>query len=61
MDIQPTVESYKTCTFFCFSEWPKKLFSMLEVVSSLEDLALQTVIEEFTDTFALSPDELKCT
>ena len=42
----------------------EKLFSILDIESSLEKeqtQALRKVIEEFTDVFALSQEELKCT
>ena len=56
-NIQPTGEPYETSTGFCSPEQAKKLFSMLDVDSSLEKEqkeALQRIIEEFNDVFALS-------
>ena len=60
-NIQPTV-NYEVGSD---STWrTEKLFSILDIESSLEKeqtQALWKVVEEFTDVFALSQEELKCT
>ena len=63
-NVQPIAEPYGVGTDFCSPERAKKLFSVLEMESSLEkeqEQALTKTIEEFNDVFALSSDELKCT
>ena len=63
-NVQSTAKPYKFYIDFDFSEQAKKLFSLLEMESSLEKeqkQALERIIEEFSDVFPLSPDELKCT